>query len=362
MGACGSSARTQPISEIKLLLLGGANVGKSTIFKQMRVLYMNGFEEKDRVWAKGCIIENILETLVDLDASTDDHGVQVLEENEDLVDEIKPVLLNFKVRDQNKPCKKITVWDAVERLWSDPGIQAVYQEILHPTKKHAQGSDKILPSLTGYFLQQLGRIKRDDYVPSDDDILHLRRSTSDSDSIHFKMDVVSLIGKATTLAINCVDVGGQAHERTEWGKHAENLNAILYVISLPEYSNVNSNGVNVLQMQLDILKMVAETECFNKGAKIVLLNKVDLLKFKLQGLNVNEFFPDYTGDNGIDSVLEFFKAKVAEALGVQEVEQDAEHSNIVTTCATDTRLMRTIIEKIGQTILQKTLAESKFFG
>ncbi|GBG26505.1 Guanine nucleotide-binding protein subunit alpha [Hondaea fermentalgiana] len=386
-GACSSRSQVHE-SELKLLLLGGANVGKSTIFKQMRLLYKEGFEEKDRDWARGCIHENIMETLIDLDAATDDFGVEVLEENEELVDEIKPELLSYKVRDMTKPAPRLEIWDSLERLWNDPGIQAAFQEIQHPTHQEAARKDRNIAISTGYFLKQLDRIKREDFVPTDDDILHLRRSTSDSERIDFKMEVMTLVGMPAVLKIDCVDVGGQAHERTEWPRHAEGVSAVLYVLSLSEFCSFGQNGANVLQSQLDLLEMVRETECFGQTTIIVLLNKVDILEAKLKGLNLSDTFPDYTGNNDRDDVVNFFKVKVAGILSRKKEDQngqplpdagsasangdhqdmeggskevEAQMGNIIATCATDTELMRNIIERIGQSILQKTLAESKFF-
>lgn len=367
-GACSSSqARVEP-AKLKILLLGGANVGKSTIFKQMRLLYKEGFEDKDREWARWCIYENIMETLVDLDAATDDFGVEVLEENEELVDDIKPVLLTYKVADQSQPLRKLKIWSSIERLWNDPGIQAAFQEIQHPTQKDVGEKDRSLSISTGYFLTQLHRIKREDFVPTDDDILHLRRSTNNSDTIDFHMEVLTLIGKPATLHITCTDVGGQAHERTEWPRHAENLDAILYVLSLSEFCTINQNSQNVLETQLDLLRAVKETDCFGNVPIIVLLNKVDLLEAKLKGLMFADCFPDFTGANNVDDVVLYVKEKVIMILlGEPSDENVIEESrkelgnNIITTCATDTELMRTIIERIGQSILQKTLSESKFF-
>jgi guanine nucleotide-binding protein G(i) subunit alpha len=365
--ACSAQPRNWGSSTptVNLLLLGGANAGKSTFFKQMRVLYLSGFGERDRLLAKDMIFENILEALVDLDLATDVFGVDVLEENEDLADDLKAVLHQFKVRDISKQLEGVKLpWEVIERLWRDPGIQSAYQEFQQPTLlPTAATSERTLPVSTGYFLQQLDRIRRDGYVPSDDDMLHLRRSTKLSDSISFKMQVTSLIGTATTLCINCTDVGGQAQERSEWAKYSEKVNAILYVVSLAEFCNVTKADGNMLQKQLDILATVRQTECFQHAPIIVLLNKVDLLENKLQGLKVDDFFPEYTGNSELANVVAFFKTKVCAALGQQlgaeEVSQDG---NILTSCATNTQLMRTVLQAIGRSLLQKTLSDARFFG
>jgi guanine nucleotide-binding protein G(i) subunit alpha len=45
---------------IKLLLLGAGESGKSTIFKQMRILYGEGFGEESRMQTAGVIISNLV--------------------------------------------------------------------------------------------------------------------------------------------------------------------------------------------------------------------------------------------------------------------------------------------------------------
>lgn len=379
MGGSCSAQRKEPKVGLKILMLGGANVGKSTIFKQMRILYLNGFDNEDKEFAKGCIFENILETLVDLDSSSDDYGLQVQESNEELVDDIKPVLLEIRTRSPTDAVKIDTnTWERVSRLWNDPAIQAVFREIKTPTSNQVMKADRLLPDASGYFLSQIDRIRKDDYTPSDDDILHLRRSTTDSNSIHFVMDVMSLIGKSTSLNVECVDVGGQSHERQTWVNHSTDLNAILYVLSLSEFSSVDQNGQNVLQTQLDLLKTIVQTPCFQNATVIVLLNKYDLMEEKLKGLKLADFFDDFSGTNDADSSVEFIKAKVAEIIYPpttedEEAEEEQpvrgcpetdanDRNQILKTCATDTRLMRDVIEVIGQSILQKTLSESKYFG
>lgn len=48
-------------NKIKLLLLGAGESGKSTIFKQMKILHGTGFSEDDRMRFKWFIWSNIIE-------------------------------------------------------------------------------------------------------------------------------------------------------------------------------------------------------------------------------------------------------------------------------------------------------------
>jgi len=361
------------VPKVKLLLLGDANVGKSTIFRQMQLLYKGGFDDQDREGARNYIVENVLEALVQLDAATDDLGVEVLEENEDLVDEIKPELLKLKARQPDQTKFTISVWDSVERLWRDPGIQAVFQEIQRPTGSRVEGSDKAMPEVLGYFLRQVDRIRRDDYMPSDDDILHLRQKSSEAETLNFRLDVASSGGKKVKMEMEWTDVGGQLRDRSEWSRNGKDLDAVIFVISLGNFSCTKSGGQNALDAQLQILRDVRDSEHFKGAELIVLLNKVDLLRTSLEGVKVSNYFPDFEGSNEIEDVLLFFKEKVVAALfggdngtvsrdGSSETSKLSEQSSqVITTCATDTTLMKNIIEKIGLSVF-KTLNDSKLSG
>ena len=52
----GGGSKTSMIRTTKMLLLGCANVGKGTIFTQMRLLHLQGFPEGSKRRAKECIV------------------------------------------------------------------------------------------------------------------------------------------------------------------------------------------------------------------------------------------------------------------------------------------------------------------
>ena len=47
------------INELKLLLLGAGGSGKSTLAKQMKILYLNGFTEQEKMAFKDIVASNI---------------------------------------------------------------------------------------------------------------------------------------------------------------------------------------------------------------------------------------------------------------------------------------------------------------
>ena len=51
---------------VKVLLLGTGDAGKSTIVKQMKILHLNGFSEKEKKTFSHAIRTNLIETMVAL--------------------------------------------------------------------------------------------------------------------------------------------------------------------------------------------------------------------------------------------------------------------------------------------------------
>ena len=51
---------------VKVLLLGTGDAGKSTIVKQMKILHLNGFSEKEKKTFSHAIRGNLIETMVAL--------------------------------------------------------------------------------------------------------------------------------------------------------------------------------------------------------------------------------------------------------------------------------------------------------
>ena len=51
------------MDEIKILLLGAGESGKSTIFKQMKILHLNGFDQEEKLKYKSLVHGNTIESL-----------------------------------------------------------------------------------------------------------------------------------------------------------------------------------------------------------------------------------------------------------------------------------------------------------
>jgi guanine nucleotide-binding protein subunit alpha len=111
-----------------------------------------------------------------------------------------------------------------------------------------------------------------------------------------------------------VDVGGQRSERKKWIQCFDNVTAggcpfpppphcpVLFVISLSEFNQVLYEDANTNRMEesLKLFEEILSCIFFQKTPFVVFFNKVDLFREKLKSVQLSDFLPDYTGQNGYD--------------------------------------------------------------
>ena len=368
----GASKSEDKSKTLKLLLLGSANVGKSTVFRQMKVLYDDGFTDEERLIAKYHVFENLMEALLELEAASLSRGDSVQLENEEIVDEINPVLLELRTTNtgdfedivENPPELTTEFISKLRRLWDDPAIQKIYKErleITNPSRNiypvtstrtvlEAISNSHPLSASTKHILANFDRICQPDFLPSNEDMILLRVITRSSHTVNFKMEVKMMNTVPQTLYMSCTDVGGQAHERLEWKKHSENLNAVIFVASLAAFNTVDQNNENELQSQFKLLETICLSPYFADAIIIVCLNKSDLLKEKLVTEQLSTYFEDFDGENNVKGAFKYFKSKVIEIA-------NRDHGDVksLLTCATDSQLMEKIIYNIGESVFMRNV-------
>lgn len=106
--------------EIKLLLLGSGESGKSTVAKQMKILYMNGFTEEELCGFKPSIYGNLVICMRALIEAASEFEVEI--ENKTAAENLtKPE--NEYVSDEFPP----ELATDIKTLWSENGIKQTYE-------------------------------------------------------------------------------------------------------------------------------------------------------------------------------------------------------------------------------------------
>ncbi|CAN9513169.1 unnamed protein product [Ophioblennius macclurei] len=317
--------------ELKLLLLGTGESGKSTFIKQMRIIHGGGYSEEDKRSYAKLVFQNIYTSMQAMirameplnvafgDPLNKSHADAVLEVEVDKVEEMDQSLVG-----------------GIGSLWNDAGIQECYER-----RREYQLSDS-----TKYYLTDLDRIAQPSYLPDLQDILRVRVPTTGIIEYPFDMD---------NVIFKMVDVGGQRSERRKWIHCFENVTSIIFLVALSEYDQVlaECDNENRMEESMALFKTIITTPWFQKASVILFLNKTDILKEKIMYSHVATYFPAFTGPQQDAEAAQDFILKM-----YQEQNPDKEktlYSHF--TCATDTENIRFVFVAVKDTILRHNLKE-----
>ncbi|XP_041816189.1 guanine nucleotide-binding protein subunit alpha-14-like [Chelmon rostratus] len=310
--------------ELKLLLLGTGESGKSTFIKQMRIIHGSGYSEADRKGFTRLVFQNIVTAIQALI-----HAMKTLQI--DYIDEQNISHAQRLSQVEADQVSTLEAWqaDAIKRVWNDHGVQRCYDR-----RREFQLSDS-----AKYYLSDLDRITALTYVPNLQDILRVRVPTTGI--IEYPFDLSQVI-------FRMVDVGGQRSERRKWIHCFENVTSIIFLSALSEYDQVlyeNEND-NRLSESLALFKTILSYHWFHESSTILFLNKTDLLEEKITQSHLATYFPAYTGPQGdAESAKRFILQMYTEQHGKR-------HKPLYThfTCATDTENIRVVFKDVRDTL------------
>ncbi|EDQ89271.1 uncharacterized protein MONBRDRAFT_25538 [Monosiga brevicollis MX1] len=261
--------------EYKILLLGTGESGKSTIIKQMRIIYGQGFNESDRLAYKPLVYRNIITSMKRMLDALDQLSLQLADSSleEDAYDKLD---VDVNTVDAIEP-----YYPLLKKLWNDNGIQQVFQR-----RNEYQLSDS-----TAYYYNRLDAVAAADYIPTVDDVLRSRQATTGIHEFEFDLD---------SVVFRMMDVGGQRSERRKWIHSFEGVTSIIFIAACNEYDQVLAEDTNVNRMQesLALFGQIIQYHWFANSSFILFLNKQDLLEEKVKTHPIKPFFPDYTGQEG----------------------------------------------------------------
>ncbi|KAJ7079405.1 heterotrimeric G protein alpha subunit [Mycena belliarum] len=327
----------EPEKEYKILLLGSGESGKSTIFKQMKIIHQDGFSPEELSAYIPTIYKNILESI---------HAILVFME----ISDIKFVRLPNRrlgqqvLRSTSRPGVPVRLSPlkakAIHQLFQDPVITQL---------EHMRG-DFYLMDNADYFLDAVRRIGKEgyciQYVPTVADVLHARQATTGISEMHFNMG---------GLPVHMFDVGGQRAERKQWIQCFESVSSIIFCAALSEYDQVllEEKHQNRMTESLALFGSVINTYWFKNTSIILFLNKIDVFEAKLQIVPLDVHFPKYTGDE--DNVNE-----AAAFILDQFMQKNRAGLNVYPhlTQATDTSNIRRVFTSVQENILQNTLKDA----
>ncbi|XP_037826578.1 guanine nucleotide-binding protein subunit alpha-11-like [Lucilia sericata] len=310
--------------DIKLLLLGTGESGKSTFTRQMRIIYDKGFSEDERKHFIKLIHENIFQAIQNMVTAMETLNIKY-EKSENAT---KFITLISYVNPGTNTYLEDPYLTAIKELWNDKGIQECYMR-----RNEYQLNDS-----AKYYLDDIDRIALPDYLPTEQDILRVRIATT---------GLIQHVFKVSNVTFRLIDVGGQRSERRKWIHCFDDVKAIIFLVAISEYDQVlkENEERNRLKESKSIFESISKF--FQNTPIIMFLNKTDLLDEKIKRSHLDEYFPDFKGKRGNSKDAREFILNMFLKI------RPLMYSHF--TCATDTENIRVVFTAVKDIILTTNL-------
>ncbi|CAB4069652.1 GNAI [Lepeophtheirus salmonis] len=322
--------------EVKLLLLGAGESGKSTIVKQMRIIHESGYSSEDCLQYKRVVYSNTVQSLLAIISAMsklriDFHDRLRLEDARQF----------FEMAAQNAEVEiTFEVGQLMKRLWHDRGLQTCF----------LRSNEYQLNDSAAYYLNALDRISAPHYVPTQQDVLRTRIKTTGIietqftfKGLHFKM----------------FDVGGQRSERKKWIHCFEGVTAIIFCVALSGYDLVlaEDDEMNRMMESMKLFDSICNNKWFVDTSIILFLNKKDLFEEKIRNSPLKYCFPEYDGPNEYGECAAYIKSKFENLNKLQDKKDVYTHL----TCATDTQNIQFVFDAVTDVIIKNNLQACGLF-
>ncbi|KAG7666443.1 GPA2 [[Candida] subhashii] len=373
--------------EVKVLLLGSGESGKSTIVKQMKIIHQDGYSEEELIEYKPFVYKNVLDCIKSI-------IVAIIELSPELVKDLPKKIESDEDEGEGEKEEIGDVECSVEEEGeNEHEVTAMNGDQISPNRKHIieyndlqdilqyeypmdsdlpfnqdiaskistiyqipevkyfmihQQANFYLIDSTDYFLSDLSRITDPNYIPSTTDILRTRKKTSGIFDFQFDM--------GNGLNIHMYDVGGQRSERKKWIHCFDNVTLIIFCVALSEYDQVllEENNQNRLEESLALFDSVVNSRWFARTSVVLFLNKIDVFAQKLQYSPLENHFPDYNGGNNINKAAKYILWRF------NQVNRSGLNIYPHVTQAIDTSNIQLVMAAVKETILENSLRDSGF--
>ncbi|XP_077991888.1 guanine nucleotide-binding protein G(i) subunit alpha-like [Glandiceps talaboti] len=323
------AAKQRADKEVKLLLLGAGESGKSTVVKQMKIIHHDGFTKEDCIRHKPIIYGNTIQSMISIIRAMESLNIQY--EDSARVKDAQWILA--KAGEVEEGFLRPELATSIKRLWLDKGVQETFRR-----SREYQLNDS-----TAYYLNSIDRLAAVEYIPTQQDVLRGRVRTTGIVETHFEF---------RKLQFKMVDVGGQRSQRKKWIHCFEDVTAIIFCVALSEYDLVlaEDEEMNRMHESRKLFESTLNSGWFEETSFILFLNKKDLFEEKIVRSPLTICFPEYTGPNTYDEAGEYIEAKFEEC-NLKPGREIYSHF----TCATDTKNIEHVFNDVTDIIIRGSL-------
>ncbi|GFY68990.1 guanine nucleotide-binding protein G(q) subunit alpha [Trichonephila inaurata madagascariensis] len=292
--------------ELKLLLLGTGESGKSTFIKQMRIIHGSGYVDEDKRSFTKLVYQNMFMAMQSMIKAMETLEIEYKDpanhKNAEIIQTVDfEMVTTFEIQFVN----------AMRALWNDPGIQECYSR-----KREYQLTDS-----AKYYLDDLERIAQPDYLPTQQDILRVRVPTTGI--IEYPFDLDSIIFRMVDVGVNMIKSYLNLIMKIAWrkAKLCLKLSSHIHGFKIPPSSSFLTRKISWRK-------------------KIMVSHLVD-------------YFPEYDGPKQDHIAAREFILKMYLSQNPDPERMVYSHF----TCATDTENIRFVFAAVKDAVLQINLKE-----
>ncbi|THD28284.1 Guanine nucleotide binding protein alpha O [Fasciola hepatica] len=324
------------MKEVKLLLLGAGECGKSTVLKQMKIIHGQGYQEEERKEYVCIIFANIVQSMIKILKAME--SLEIVPDSFDPAVELKNLNGFLASVEEGKFPEDLA--NSIRNLWSSSSVQRCF----------ARAKEYQLNDSASYYMSNLDRIAEPGYTPTEQDVLRSRVKTTGIVETNFRFK---------DLEFKVFDVGGQRSERKKWMHCFEGVTAILFVVAMSEYDLklAEDQTTNRMHESLKLFESICNSQWFLETSIILFLNKKDLFAEKIKVSPLTICFPEYTGTQSFEDTSSYIQSKF------EEMNRRKTTKTIYThfTCATDTTNIQVVFDAVIDVIIKSNLKDCGLF-
>ncbi|XP_012535052.1 guanine nucleotide-binding protein G(i) subunit alpha isoform X1 [Monomorium pharaonis] len=318
-------------SEVKLLLLGAGESGKSTIVKQMKIIHETGYSKEECEQYTPVVYSNTIQSLMTIIRAMGDLRIDFAEPSK--ADMARQFFTLASAAEEGELTGELVL--LMKRLWQDPGLQLCF----------SRSREYQLNDSAAYYLNALDRITQHNYIPTQQDVLRTRVKTTGIVETHFSFK---------GLHFKMFDVGGQRSERKKWIHCFEGVTAIIFCVALSGYDLVLAEDEEMNRMieSMKLFDSICNSKWFVETSIILFLNKKDLFEEKITRSPLTICFPEYKGANTYEECSSYIQMRFENLNKRKEQKQIYTHF----TCATDTSNIQFVFDAVTDVIIKNNLS------
>uniref|UniRef100_A0A8C1ZES1 Guanine nucleotide binding protein (G protein), alpha inhibiting activity polypeptide a n=1 Tax=Cyprinus carpio TaxID=7962 RepID=A0A8C1ZES1_CYPCA len=295
--------------EVKLLLLGAGESGKSTIVKQMKIIHEAGYSEEECKQFRAVVYSNTIQSIIAIIRAMGRLKIDFADPGR--ADDARQLFVLAGSADEGYMTSELS--GIILRLWKDGGVQACFSR-----SREYQLNDSA------------------SYVT---------------------------LAECLTIHISCTfrmfDVGGQRSERKKWIHCFEGVTAIIFCVSLSDYDLVlaEDEEMNRMHESMKLFDSICNNKWFTDTSIILFLNKKDLFDEKIKRSPLTICFPEYTGSSTYEDAAAYIQCQFEDLNKKKDTKEIYSHF----TCATDTKNVQFVFDAVTDVIIKNNLKDCGLF-